>query len=123
MTILPSLVLSLAFVLGTPLEVNASNSYIAALARCESNFRSDIVVMDTNHKISVGLVQFQQETFRTFGEQYGLIPSNLSDSELLLLMKRPTLQKTLAEKMLTDGGERHWYTCGYKALGKFPVSK
>lgn len=84
------------------------------LVRCESLGNPRIVVLDTNNQYSFGLFQFQEATFRKYGERYGLISNDLSRKQLLSLILNPYLQIKIATRMLEDGLWFNWYNCAKK---------
>lgn len=112
--------LALAAALGFSIPNTPQTEYLAQLAKCESGIRSDIKVWDVG-SYSYSMFQFKMGTFIQYGKKYNLIPYDISDKELELLIMRPSLQLELAKKMLTDGGEHHWKTCTTR-IGEFPSS-
>lgn len=97
--------------------------WLDKLARCESQDRAHIKVLDTNNKYSYGLLQFQLDTFYGFGKEYGIIPSEMKKWEAKLLIHNPHVQKAIAKEMLEDGLDYHWKNCRDKKIGyRYPLS-
>ena len=96
--------------------------WIDKLGKCESRDRPSIKILDTNNKYSYGLLQFQLETFYSFGKKYGFFPEEFTREEARLMINIPSLQKAIAKEMLDDGLDWHWKNCRDKKIGKYPVS-
>lgn len=95
-----------------PIEARAvsKDQWIRSLAICESGGR-DITILDSNHKYSIGILQFQSATFLSFSKKYGM-KVTIKD------IHSSTTQATLAKHMLDDGLWKHWYTCSKKITKK-----
>lgn len=89
---------------------------IDKLAMCESSYRDDIKIVDTNGWHSYGRYQFQLPTFRGYAEAYEIVPKGLSDDELREYIYDGELQAELVYKMLEDNPSNwtHWYNCAKK---------
>lgn len=88
--------------------------WVEALHQCENpdNIPS---IIDTNGKRSYGYVQFQMNTWLSYGKEFGATKENISDNDL---------QARVAQSMLDKGLWRHWYWCGKRVasqLGEYPV--
>ena len=109
----PSPILTVPVVMAAEITPDPKVEWIVALHNCE-NVNSVQKVLDTNNKFSYGYLMFQMKTWLDYGKDFGTTRGNISDDEL---------QKTVARKMLDDGGWRHWYTCALsvrKSLGPYP---
>lgn len=86
--------------------------WINKLVQAESNGREDVVILDVNGKYSHGCLQFQQGTFNSYAQRYGL-EGNIMDCDL---------QKTLARKMIEENinNWKHWFN-STKKIGLPPV--
>lgn len=100
----------------------AQLNWMFQLSKCESGDRPDITVLDSNNRYSYGLFQFQFSTFMNFGKQYGILPQSLSDSEGLLLIHNPFIQRGIAEAMLDDRLSYHWLNCRNKIGVPYPIN-
>lgn len=82
---------------------------IEILANCESSNRSFIKVLDTNNHYSYGSLQFQMQTWLSYGKLYDLktTEENIYDGDL---------QKELAYRMINDkkSNWNHWLNCATK---------
>jgi hypothetical protein len=76
------------------------------IIECESSGVRDIKSMDVNGRYSYGTLQFQRETFDTYGEKYGLPHEDIySRAE----------QTHIAARMLQEPeGWRNWKNCAEK---------
>jgi len=91
------------------------DAWITALGQCESHNRPYKKVLDSNHKYSYGLVQFQMATWLSFGKEFGATRKNIF---------KPDLQRQVAQSMLNQGLSYHWSTCAgivTSELGDYPV--
>ena len=92
---------------------------IDRLALCESGKdgkpRWDIKVLDTNKKYSYGGLQFQLQTFKHYGQKYGIF-GDITDEAAERLIFREDLQRIIATKMLQDGETWHWKICYAKII-------
>jgi len=109
-------------ILIVPTVVGASekDDWIEKLAKCESRGRSHITILDSNNKYSYGLLQFQLDTFISFGKKYEILPDEFTRKESLLLIHNPNVQKAIAKEMLDDGLSGHWRNCVRK-IGQYPL--
>lgn len=80
------------------------------LAMCESSKRTDIVILDSNGKLSYGLYQYQKSTWIAKMKQYNLAP-NAEEEELMNLIFDHNYQTKLTLLILKDGGWRNWLIC------------
>ena len=95
-------------------EIDKIDGIVPKLIDCESGGRVDVAVLDTNNKYSYGILQFQLDTFYSFGKKYGILDKNLTKKEALNLIMKPSLQIKIARKMIENGEGGHW-TC-YKKI-------
>lgn len=93
--------------------------WIEDLHRCENRFKVE-KILDSNNKYSYGDLMFQLDTFYSFGQKYGILPSEMSKWEAKLLISNPSIQRAVAREMLDDGLQRHWLNC-VKKIGNYPV--
>lgn len=102
------------------------DTWIEALAQCESSGNPNAFVADDGGSSSAGLLQFKLDTFKRYSRKLGLY-SAAEDAEMANLINDPTLQKELARAMILDDRNawRNWYNCttgenGVKAIGLPP---
>lgn len=95
--------------------------WIESLHQCESQGRDEITVLDSNHKYSYGGLQFQLDTFMSFGKLYNILPEELTNKEGLLLIHTFSIQKAIAREMLDDGLQKNWLNC-VKKIGYYPLT-
>lgn len=102
------------------------DTWIEALARCESSGNPGALNADDGGSASYGLLQFKLDTFRRYSRKLGLY-SAAEDAEIANLVNDPVLQKELARAMILDDSSawRNWYNCttganGVKAIGLPP---
>lgn len=80
--------------------------WVNELVEYESNGNENVVIVDSNGKLSSGCLQFQQATFDSMIKKYGL-EGDIMDCEL---------QKQIAFNLMMEDykNARHWYTSVYK---------
>ena len=79
---------------------------VNALAKCESSFNVHAVhYHDGSNRNSIGLLQFQERTFKYLGERY-----NLPHDDIHSVME----QKAIAYEAINRGEWKHWKVCGEK---------
>lgn len=83
--------------------------WINDLAICESGYR-DITILDSNHKYSYGILQFQMATWVSYGKPFGATVENIHDKDL---------QHEVARSMLDQGLNYNWKTCSAKVTKKY----
>lgn len=90
-------------------EVSALDLWLEKLAYKESHNRDNVKILDVNGRFSYGCLQFQEWTFRTFGEKYGLVKAGVS---LEPLIYNCALQKQIAKRMIQNDYKmwQSWYT-------------
>ena len=90
-------------------EATALDLWLEKLAYKESHNRDNVKILDVNGKFSYGCLQFQEWTFRTFGEKYGLVKP---DANLEPLIYNCSLQKQIAKRMIQEDYKmwQSWYT-------------
>lgn len=86
---------------------------LLSLEQCE-NKNGVYRVLDVNGYYSYGALMFQLETFKRYGEKYGLISPGKTNEELRELTKNRFLQFQIANKILEDGEWWHWTNCWKK---------
>ena len=89
--------------------------WIDRLMMLESEGREDIVIVDTNGRLSKGCLQFQDATFNSYAKRYGIEGEIMNCGD----------QKKLATLMIQENprNARHWYTSVFKrGLGPPPGS-
>jgi len=91
--------------------------YLKKLEQCESGGSTTIRILDTNSEYSTGRYQFQDQTFLTYGQKYGLIATSTTEARPLIF--DGDLQQEIAIRMLRAGEQKHWYNCTNK-IGNFP---
>lgn len=110
--------------ISTPLIVFAQNvskdDWINSLSQCESQGRPNITILDSNDKYSFGEYQFQFSTFSVYAKMYKILPEDMSDGDILLLIHNSYIQRALARDMLDDGLSYNWKICT-KKIGPYPV--
>ncbi len=119
MPFLGGVFLSLAFVSSSltvelPKET-PQDIWVTHLHECE-NPDNIPRILDSNNKYSYGYVEFQMDTWLSFGKKFGATPDNIGNEEL---------QKVVAEDMLNHGLGKHWYTCNKRTMklyGVFPAT-
>ena len=86
------------------------------LAVCENNrFDPALRILDTNSKYSTGILMYQRGTFISFGRDSGILPRNLTNREIDLLIKNPWIQSAITEWALDNGLASHWFFCSKRA--------
>lgn len=81
------------------------------LAMCESGGNPErINPMDTNGVPAYGLFQYQERTWNEQIAKYNLLP-NAEPAEYINFIMDGELQWELTDKILRDGGDRHWGNC------------
>lgn len=93
---------------------------LSALALCESSYKQNIKVFDSNKKYSYGLFQFQAPTFLAYGQKYGFIGLDIEAAEVENLIYDPETQYLIAEEMWENGEHYHWKICSDKILNNAP---
>ena len=90
-------------------EPDALDLWLERLIQKESRGKAVIKILDVNHKYSYGCLQFQEWTFRAFGEKYGLVKKG---AKLEPLIYDCELQKQIAKRMIQDDYKlwQSWYT-------------
>lgn len=84
---------------------------LGKLAMCESGGNPErINPKDTNGVPAYGLFQYQEKTWNEQIGKYGLLP-NAEPAEYMNFIMDGELQWRLTDKILRDGGERHWGNC------------
>lgn len=78
---------------------------LAQLAFCESSNRQNIIRKNDGIGDSYSYLQFKLETFRHFGERYGLPHDDIFSKEQ---------QFAIAGRMLSEGRFSHWSVCSRK---------
>ncbi len=109
--LVPSPILTVPIVMAAP---DPKSAWIDALAQCESEGSTTIKVLDTNHKFSYSVLQFQMATWLKYGKDFGTTKENIYDAGL---------QKSVARSMLDAGGADNWYNCNNeltKTIGAYP---
>lgn len=85
------------------LLTHAQETWISALEWCESNGRPAAVnEIDRDGTASYYSFQFKPQTFRNFGEHYGVIERGLAMSEIMELMRDTDLQRSIVRGMVQD---------------------
>lgn len=117
-TILSSLIIKLGFTAVSPSGfVNQTNTqvWVHRMIQAESNNRSEIVVFDSNHRISYGCAQFQRETFEEQVRRHNLLP-DAEPKEYLNFIRDCTFQRHLSQTMIDHNPEnyRHWLNTSKK---------
>ena len=92
-------------------EQEAENTLLADLSLCESGNRDDIKILDVNGKYSYGILQFQLESFYTFGQRYKILPADLELLEAENFIYDKDYQTKISREMLRDGLWWHWRNC------------
>jgi hypothetical protein len=96
----------------SPLKVNETSPldlWLEKLVMKESQGRDRIKILDVNGKYSYGCLQFQEGTFRNFGQKYGLVAAGVN---LESVIYDCNLQKAIAKNMIQDDYFlwQSWYT-------------
>lgn len=95
-------------VFSVPIDENLKKK-IEILANCESSSRPLIKILDTNNRYSYGILQFQMQTWLSYGKLYDIetTEENIYNGDL---------QKELAYRMIQDKNSNwnHWYNCSTK---------
>jgi hypothetical protein len=90
-------------------EASALDIWLEKLAQKESEGRERIKILDTNGKYSYGCLQFQEWTFKSYGQKYGVLkdPSSWENK-----IYDCNVQKQLAKKMIQNEYVlwQSWYT-------------
>lgn len=96
--------------------------WLNRLVRVESGGKAKIKVLDVNDKFSYGCLQFQMYTFKTYGQKYGLIPTDIQSEELEQSIYDCRLQKRIARAMILDNSSnwKHWYNSVVNSTGHPP---
>jgi hypothetical protein len=83
-------------------------AWIEDLKEVESQNREEIKILDTNGRYSYGCLQFQEWTFRRYGEEYGLIDPDLDNVEDVIYDCK--LQQKITMLMILDDHSnwKHW---------------
>lgn len=91
--------------------VDITNSYIWVhrMIQAESNNRSEIVVLDSNSKLSFGCAQFQEETFMWQVKKFNLLPG-AEIQEYKNMIRDCSFQRLLARTMVEHNPANidHW---------------
>lgn len=82
------------------IENNRMERLLDCLSFLESGNRPDIIIIDTNSKLSIGLYQFQIDTVKQF--------STTTNPRALAL--DPVASRQLAKEMILEGKINRWYT-------------
>ncbi len=91
-------------------------AYLSAIEFCETSGYREIVRLDSNNKLSYGAFQFQFDTFKRYGQQYGFIDKEATDAEIKEMIMDYDLQRSIAREMVKNGLDRtNWKIC-YKKL-------
>ncbi len=90
-------------------EPSALDLWLEQLIQKESHGRTHVKILDVNGKYSYGCLQFQEWTFRAFGEKYGLVKPG---AVLEPLIYDCELQKAIAKHMIQNDYKlwQSWYT-------------
>jgi len=81
----------------------AQNAWIDKLEMCESGGDPTAInLVDLDGTSSFYSFQFKPDTFRIFGELYGVIPKGLSKEENMTLLKERKLQRDIVSFMILD---------------------
>jgi len=91
----------------TPQEV-----WIFHLEDCESSASSTVKIIDSNGKVSAGILQFQENTWLSYGKKFGTTKENILDV---------SLQEVVAESILDAHETWHWKNCYAKVSKKYGV--
>ena len=84
------------------------------LAFCESSGDPTREVLDTNGKMSRGIYQYQEETFKRYVKKYGLLPY-AEDDEIMNFIYDAEFQRELTSLVLEEkNGFRNWLNCWIK---------
>lgn len=85
------------------LLTHAQEVWISALEWCESRAKPDAInPVDRDGTASYYCLQFKPDTFRSFGEAYGIISKGHSDAEIMSLMEDCELQRAILRGMIKD---------------------
>ena len=95
-------------------NLDALDVWIEQLRQYESNGDDDVEIIDSNGEWSIGCLQFQLDTFKSYAVRYNLFP-HAEENELANQWKDCETQKRLARLMLLEDvkNARHWYTSVY----------
>lgn len=90
-------------------EASALDLWLEKLAEVESHGRDRIKILDVNGKFSYGCLQFQEWTFRNYGQKYGVL-KDAADWESKIY--DCSVQKLIAKNMIRDNYVlwQSWYT-------------
>lgn len=81
----------------------AQNVWLSALQWCESRGKETAInKKDRDGTPSYYSFQFKPQTFKSFGEIYGIISKGLSDKEIMVLLKDTSLQRQIVSDMILD---------------------
>ncbi len=100
-------------------------TWISALEWCESSAQMDVInPKDKDGTPSYYSFQFKPDTFKMYGERYGLIKKNLSHEEIMEKMKDYNLSKNTMRKMVEDPRvkwEKEFPDCILRKIGRPPI--
>ena len=117
-TILSSFIIRLSFSAVSPSAfVDQTNVqiWVHRMIQAESNNRSEIVIFDSNHRISYSCAQFQRDTFEEQVRIHNLLPE-AEPREYLNFIRDCGFQRLLSQKMIEKNPEnyRHWLNTSKK---------
>lgn len=115
------LIVLLVLILPGVAFASAQDTWIEALHQCESDGKDTITVLDSNNKYSYGGLQFQLDTFMSYGKKYNILPKEFTVTEGRLFIHNYFVQKAIAKEMLNDGLSSHWRNCTRK-IGPYPMA-
>lgn len=91
---------------------------LSKLGMCESSNRPNIPPhLDVDGQYVYGKYQYKIDTFRRYGEKYGLIAKGLSNKQILEQLYIEDNQDKLTTLILNDGGWKNWKNCWNKIHG------
>lgn len=92
-----------------PIEHVQLRQWINILVQQESSGRTNIKILDNNHKYSYGCLQFQKQTFVGYAKSLNMLPET-EDNEIENFIYDCEYAKLLAEKMIENNYDnwKHW---------------
>lgn len=102
----------------TPEKIEAAKvATVAMLETCESAGHTPeegIVILDTNNKMSFGVLQLQKDHIKNFYKK--LYGKEVSGQEAVIIAITPEMARSLTKDVLfqVEDGWREWYNCGIK---------
>lgn len=92
-----------------PIEHVQLRQWINILVQQESSGRTNIKILDNNHKYSYGCLQFQKQTFVGYAKSLNMLPET-EDNEIENFIYDCEYAKLLVEKMIENNYDnwKHW---------------